>query len=283
MPRDGSGVYATPSGTNATSLTSIASAAYNAFLADLVSDLNAPRPISAGGTGSNTQAGAQTALGLAIGVNVQAFNARLASMAGLAPVTGQIAYFTGTTAMALADTAAYGRSLWSVANEAAFKALVNLEAGVDYQAFDSNLSALSGASWIQGDLPYRGSSTFSRLPKGTAGNSLRMNAGAVAPEWVQDYPVKAWGNFSGVSGITIRASGNVGSIVRNSVGSYSVFFTVALGDANYAVAPAVSSTPSSAHSVKLSTAPGASGFTLHVTNLAGTFVDSDAITFTVVR
>ena len=52
-----------------------------------------------------------------------AFNAKLASLSGLTAASGQVAYFTGTTAMALADTAAYGRSLWSVANEAAFKAL----------------------------------------------------------------------------------------------------------------------------------------------------------------
>lgn len=36
----------------------------------------------------------------------------------------------------------------------------------------------------QGDLPYATeASTWTRLPKGTAGQSLRMNAGATAPEW----------------------------------------------------------------------------------------------------
>lgn len=36
----------------------------------------------------------------------------------------------------------------------------------------------------QADLPYAtGASTWTRLPKGTANQSLRMNAGATAPEW----------------------------------------------------------------------------------------------------
>lgn len=35
----------------------------------------------------------------------------------------------------------------------------------------------------EGDLVYRGASDFVRLPKGTAGQALVMNAGATAPEW----------------------------------------------------------------------------------------------------
>lgn len=54
MPRDGSGVYDVPPGTQATPNTTILSAAYNAFLADIVADLNAARPVSAGGTGGTS-------------------------------------------------------------------------------------------------------------------------------------------------------------------------------------------------------------------------------------
>lgn len=51
MPRDGSNIYSAPPGTTAITATTIASTPYNAFTADLVTDLNAARPITAGGTG----------------------------------------------------------------------------------------------------------------------------------------------------------------------------------------------------------------------------------------
>ena len=35
----------------------------------------------------------------------------------------------------------------------------------------------------QGDMLYRDGSGLQRLPKGTAGQDLRMNSGATAPEW----------------------------------------------------------------------------------------------------
>ena len=46
---------------------------------------------------------------------------------------------------------------------------------------------------------------------------------------------KAWVNFNGVSGASIRASYNVSSVTYNSTGKYTVNFTNALADANYAV------------------------------------------------
>ena len=64
MPRNGAGVYAAPTGTLATTLTPIPSAAYNAFVNDLVADANFARPIAAGGTGATTAAQARTNLGL---------------------------------------------------------------------------------------------------------------------------------------------------------------------------------------------------------------------------
>lgn len=46
---------------------------------------------------------------------------------------------------------------------------------------------------------------------------------------------RAWVNFNGVTTATIRASYNVSSVVRNAVGDYTINFTNALADANYAV------------------------------------------------
>ena len=48
------------------------------------------------------------------------------------------------------------------------------------------------------------------------------------------YGCRAWVNFNGTGTVAIRASGNVTSITDNGVGDYTVNFTTAMPDANYA-------------------------------------------------
>jgi hypothetical protein len=64
MPRDGSGVYSLPAGTAAVANTPANSAHVNGRFADLAADANSPRPITAGGTGASSAAGALTNLGI---------------------------------------------------------------------------------------------------------------------------------------------------------------------------------------------------------------------------
>ena len=45
----------------------------------------------------------------------------------------------------------------------------------------------------------------------------------------------AWVNFNGTGAVAIRDSENVGSITDNGTGDYTVNFTAAMSDANYAV------------------------------------------------
>jgi hypothetical protein len=49
------------------------------------------------------------------------------------------------------------------------------------------------------------------------------------------YGCRAWVNFNGTGTVAIRASGNVSSITDNGTGDYTVNFTTAMPDANYAV------------------------------------------------
>ena len=49
------------------------------------------------------------------------------------------------------------------------------------------------------------------------------------------YGCRAWVNFNGTGTVAIRASGNVSSITDNGTGDYTVNFTTAMVDANYAV------------------------------------------------
>lgn len=48
------------------------------------------------------------------------------------------------------------------------------------------------------------------------------------------YACRAWVNFDGVNN-TIAGSGNVSSITDNGVGDYTINFTIAMQDANYAI------------------------------------------------
>jgi hypothetical protein len=48
------------------------------------------------------------------------------------------------------------------------------------------------------------------------------------------YGCRAWCNFNGTGTVAIRASGNVSSITDNGTGEYTVNFTTAMPDANYA-------------------------------------------------
>ena len=48
------------------------------------------------------------------------------------------------------------------------------------------------------------------------------------------YLCRAWVNFNGAGTVAIRASGNVSSITDNGTGDYTVNFTTAMPDANYA-------------------------------------------------
>jgi hypothetical protein len=62
--------------------------------------------------------------------------------------------------------------------------------------------------------------------------SFVNNFGTVAN--LPAYQCRAWVNFNGTGTVAIRASGNVTSITDNGTGDYTVNFTTALPDANYA-------------------------------------------------
>ena len=58
-----------------------------------------------------------------------------------------------------------------------------------------------------------------------------LNASGSAPI----YACRAWGNLNGTGTPALRASGNVASVTDNGTGDYTITFTTAMEDANYAV------------------------------------------------
>jgi hypothetical protein len=101
MPRAG-GVYSAPPGTNGAPNTTIASAPYNAFVADIVADANAARPVTAGGTGSSTAVGGADNLDIA-GADIAS-----AATVNLALATGTLINITGTVTITALGTVAAG-------------------------------------------------------------------------------------------------------------------------------------------------------------------------------
>ncbi|MGL5011816.1 MAG: hypothetical protein ACRC6I_18215 [Paracoccaceae bacterium] len=118
IPRSGD-TYLLPPGSLVTDgVDDILAAQHNDPLQDLALDNNNARPVSAGGTGSTTAPAARVALGLEIGVNVQAQNANLQAEAGLTGAADRVSYFTGLGAKALAVFTGFGRSLVAAVNAA---------------------------------------------------------------------------------------------------------------------------------------------------------------------
>lgn len=64
-------------------------------------------------------------------------------------------------------------------------------------------------------------------------DTIQDRVGTGQPEI--DGVAKAWVNFNGTGTVAIRASFNVTSITDNGTGDYTVNFTTAMSDANYAV------------------------------------------------
>jgi hypothetical protein len=88
----------------------------------LATDVTGQTPIANGGTAGNSAATARTNLGLAIGTDVQAYNALLAAVAGLTPTAAdQLIYSTGVDTLAKATLTAFSRSLLTLTTAAAWR------------------------------------------------------------------------------------------------------------------------------------------------------------------
>lgn len=126
MPRNGSGQYSRPAGTTAISGATIESAKFNELTGDFANDLNVPRPVVAGGTGAGTPSAARTNLGIAIGTDVQGYDAGLASIAGLTVAADQGIYATGPDTYATFALGSLSRTFLANTTEAGLRSTLGL-------------------------------------------------------------------------------------------------------------------------------------------------------------
>lgn len=129
-------------------------------------------------------------LGLEIGADVQAYSANLTSWSTQDPTdylttAGASAAYQpldgDLSAIAALATTAYGRAFLALANEAAFKAAVNLEIGTDVQAYEATLQSLSALGTAADKIAYTtGVDTWAETALSAFGRSLIDDADASA-------------------------------------------------------------------------------------------------------
>ena len=116
----------------------------------------------------------------------------------------------------------------------------------------------------------------------SSGNLLFNNGyGSVATA----YGCRAWVNFNGTGTVAIRASGNVSGITDNGTGNYTVNFTTAMPDANYAVVVTAGDTSSGTclSQSAFNTSPTTSASQVLVTNSVFTATDRPFVQVAIFR
>ena len=100
--------------------------------------------VSDGGTGATSASAARTALGVAIGSDVQAHDAILDDLAALSQAANKGIFFDTGNSAATFDLTAAGRAILDDADASAQRTTLGLAIGSDVRAFDAELAALAG-------------------------------------------------------------------------------------------------------------------------------------------
>jgi hypothetical protein len=205
--------------------------------------------VSDGGTGATSKSGAQQALDLEPGVDIQAHNAILDDVAGLTQAANKGIFFDTNSSAATFDLTAAGRALLDDADAAAQRTTLGLAIGTNVQAANSNLSAIAGLTSAADKLAYfTGSGTaavadltsFARTllddanastARATLGVSIGSNVQAYSAQLAAfaalddsdgNFVVGNGSTFVVESGATARTSLGLGSMATQAANSVAI-------------------------------------------------------------
>lgn len=145
----------------------------------------------------------RTTLGLAIGVNVQAYDAKLGSFSSLTGAADKLAYFTGASTMAVTDISAFARTFLDDANAGAVRTTI----GAAASGVNNDITELGGLT------------TPVARDKGGTGETTVVgarNAFGIAGAR------NLYGRFACGAGAPTKHYGDGFSLSRNSQGDYTI-------------------------------------------------------------
>lgn len=169
-----------------------------------------------------------------LGSSVQAYDAGLASIAGLTTAANKMIYTTAADTYAVADLTAFGRSLIDDADAATARTTLGVAIGTDVQAQDAVLQDLADLTLSTGDILYWDGSNLVNLGAGTEGQVLKQ--GATVPEWGDQWAQVGYAIVDDASAsFNVAASSGFSSITRSGTGVYVFTFSTARSDTNYII------------------------------------------------
>ena len=250
--------------------------------------VSASLPISVGGTGATSAAGALTALGAAASGHAhtgtyQPLDATLTALAGVTTAADTLLYATGVDTFSTTTLTSAARSLLDDTNSSTMRTTLGLVIGTTVQAYSAKLAAIAALANSAGVLTNDGLGNFSY--------SASSGSGAITPSSVT---CSGDGTFSGVlyAGYNIAgAYPSTGSpyglaIVRNFSGSAAEvnFFNCATSGSGFdfrQMTGAAASTPAAVSMGALTATSGAFSGTLTGSGAGLTNIPLSALTTSV--
>lgn len=170
-------------------------------------------------------------------------------------------------------------NLSQLANNTNSSGQISLTTGVTGTISSSNISPVTGTGNVVLSIsptlvtPLLGTPTSGNLANctGIPAPAALSTASGSAPS----YSARAWGNFTGITTATIRASGNIGTFTRTALGRYTLVFSTAMPSANYSVSSSGAQTNTSvgqyANVIQNLTTTGFTIITLNATTASDNF------------